>query len=181
MAGTRLSCTSTPTSIREKHRRGESDSGSLIPWWSRIPSGFRVTYPVMVPSRAPFRQKSPGDCTRPRHLCSQEHKQAVFVLPDREHKTSSICAPWSRIKQYVCSREHTPAIFVVPGAQKSSICARSTIKQVAPRRPQVYERNTGGGNLIQGHLSRGGPESRTFPSKVTRGLHPAPPLPIHSI
>ena len=30
---TRLSCTSTPTSIREKHRRGESDSGSLIPWW----------------------------------------------------------------------------------------------------------------------------------------------------
>ena len=31
---TRLSCTSTPTSIREKHRRGKSDSGSLIPWWS---------------------------------------------------------------------------------------------------------------------------------------------------
>ena len=28
---------------------------------------------------------------------------------------------------------------------------------------------------IQGHLSRGGPDSRTFPSKVTRGLHPAPP------
>ena len=25
-------------------------------------------------------------------------------------------------------------------------------------------------------LSRGGPESRTFPSKVTRGLHPAPSL-----
>ena len=25
------------------------------------------------------------------------------------------------------------------------------------------------------HLSRGGSESRTFPSKVTRGLHPAPP------
>jgi len=31
------------------------------------------------------------------------------------------------------------------------------------------------GNRIQGHFSRGGPESRTFPSKVTRGLHPAPP------
>ena len=31
--GIRLSCTSTPTSIRKKHRRGESDSGSLIPWW----------------------------------------------------------------------------------------------------------------------------------------------------
>ena len=29
---------------------------------------------------------------------------------------------------------------------------------------------------IQGHLSRVGPESRTFPSKVTRGLHPAPSL-----
>jgi hypothetical protein len=28
---------------------------------------------------------------------------------------------------------------------------------------------------IRGHLSRGGSESRTFPSKVTRGLHPAPP------
>jgi hypothetical protein len=25
-------------------------------------------------------------------------------------------------------------------------------------------------------LSRGGPESRTFPSKVTQGLHPAPSL-----
>ena len=25
------------------------------------------------------------------------------------------------------------------------------------------------------HLSRGGSKSRTFPSKVTRGLHPAPP------
>ena len=33
LAGIRLSCTSTPTSIRRKHRRGESDSGSLIPWW----------------------------------------------------------------------------------------------------------------------------------------------------
>ena len=33
LAGIRLSCTSTPTSIRKKHRRGESDSGSLIPWW----------------------------------------------------------------------------------------------------------------------------------------------------
>ena len=33
LAGIRLSCTSTPTRIRKKHRRGESDSGSLIPWW----------------------------------------------------------------------------------------------------------------------------------------------------
>ena len=33
LAGIRLSCTSTPTSIRKKHRRGESDSGSLMPWW----------------------------------------------------------------------------------------------------------------------------------------------------
>ena len=33
-----------------------------------------------------------------------------------------------------------------------------------------------GGNRIQGHLSRGGPESRTFQSKVTRGLHPVPSL-----
>jgi len=33
LAGIQLSCTSTPTSIRKKHRRGESDSGSLIPWW----------------------------------------------------------------------------------------------------------------------------------------------------
>ena len=33
LAGIRLSCTSTPTSIQRKHRRGESDSGSLIPWW----------------------------------------------------------------------------------------------------------------------------------------------------
>jgi len=45
--------------------RGESDSGSLIPRWSRIESGFKVTYPVVVPNRAPFRQKSPGDCTWP--------------------------------------------------------------------------------------------------------------------
>ncbi len=41
------------------------------------------------------------------------------------------------------------------------------------RRPQVYKRNTGGGNRIRGHLSRG-PKLRTFPSKVTRGLHPTP-------
>ena len=33
LAGIRLSCTSTPTRIRKKHRRGESDSGPLIPWW----------------------------------------------------------------------------------------------------------------------------------------------------
>jgi hypothetical protein len=43
------------------------------------------------------------------------------------------------------------------------------------RRPQVYKRNTGGGNRIRGHLSRG-PKLRTFPSKVTRGLHPTPPM-----
>jgi hypothetical protein len=33
----------------------------------------------------------------------------------------------------------------------------------------------GGGNRIRGHLSRG-PKLRTFPSKVTRGLHPTPPM-----
>ena len=44
LAGFRLSCTSQ--SHLDAHRykrntgRGESDSGSLIPWWSRIVSGF---------------------------------------------------------------------------------------------------------------------------------------------
>ena len=66
--------------------RGESDSGSLIPWWSRIASGFRFTYPVVVPNRAPFRQKSPGDCTRPllNHETEREsahaHTHTVFLL-----------------------------------------------------------------------------------------------------
>jgi hypothetical protein len=32
LAGIRLSCTSTPTVIWKKHRRGESNSGALIPW-----------------------------------------------------------------------------------------------------------------------------------------------------
>jgi hypothetical protein len=31
LAGIRLSCTSTPTGIWKKHRRGESNSGALIP------------------------------------------------------------------------------------------------------------------------------------------------------
>ena len=41
--------------------------------------------------------------------------------------------------------------------------------------PTGIRETQAGGNRIQGHLSRGGPELRTFPSKVTRGLHPAPP------
>ena len=32
LAGIRLSCTSTPTDTWKKHRRGESNSGALIPW-----------------------------------------------------------------------------------------------------------------------------------------------------
>ncbi len=72
LAGIRLSCTSTPTSIRKKHRRGESDSGSLIPWWFRIPRGFGVTYPVVVPNCAPFRQKSPGQQST--FYCSYRNK-----------------------------------------------------------------------------------------------------------
>ena len=32
LAGIRLGCTSTPTGIWKKHRRGESNSRSLIPW-----------------------------------------------------------------------------------------------------------------------------------------------------
>ena len=36
-------------------------------------------------------------------------------------------------------------------------------------------RETQEGNQIRGHLSRG-PKLRTFPSKVTRGLHPTPPM-----
>ncbi len=50
LAGVRLSCTSTPTSIRKKHRRGESNPRALIP----------------ASDCAPPRQKSLGDCTRPR-------------------------------------------------------------------------------------------------------------------
>ena len=58
--------------------------------------------------------------------------------------------------------------------------------------PTGIRETQAGGNRIQGHssrggseferirglkdLSRGGPESRTFPSKVTQGLHPAPSL-----
>ena len=41
--------------------------------------------------------------------------------------------------------------------------------------PTGIRETQAGGNRIQGHLSRGGPESRTFPSKVTWGLHLAPP------
>ena len=41
--------------------------------------------------------------------------------------------------------------------------------------PTGIRETQAGGNRIRGHLSRGGPELRTFPSKVTRGLHPAPP------
>ena len=41
--------------------------------------------------------------------------------------------------------------------------------------PTDIRETQAGGNRIQGHLSRGGPESRTFPSKVIRGLHPASP------
>ena len=86
LAGIKLSCTSTTTSIRKKHRRGESDSGSLIPWWSRITSGFRVTYPVVVPNGEPFRQKSPGDCTQP--LLNQYQTWMVCI-----HKNQ--CKSWS--------------------------------------------------------------------------------------
>jgi hypothetical protein len=58
--------------------------------------------------------------------------------------------------------------------------------------PTGIRETQAGGNRVQGHSSRGGPESerirvsktypvcgpesRTFPSKVTQGLHPAPSL-----
>ena len=46
LAGFRLSCTSTPTGIRETQAGGNRIQGP-------------------APNCAPFRQKSPGDCTRP--------------------------------------------------------------------------------------------------------------------
>jgi hypothetical protein len=55
--------------------------------------------------------------TTKRHLCSREHKQAIFVLPGAQIALD--CAP---------HKEHTCRLFVLPGAQVSLCCAvlRST-------------------------------------------------------
>jgi hypothetical protein len=68
LAGFRLGCTSTPTGIRETQAGGNRIQGHSSRGGSeseRIPAGVSKTYPVVVPNRAPFRQKSPRDCTRP--------------------------------------------------------------------------------------------------------------------
>ena len=68
LAGFQVSCTSTPTGIRETPNRYTADAKFCF--WKNNKRmiiirqggiGFRVTYPVVVPNRAPFRQKSPGD------------------------------------------------------------------------------------------------------------------------
>jgi len=52
LAGIRLSCTSAPTGIWKKHRRGESNSGALIPcpklrtFPSKVSGGLHPTPPV---------------------------------------------------------------------------------------------------------------------------------------
>jgi hypothetical protein len=119
------SCTSTPTSLREKHRRGESDSGSLIPWWSRIAHLSVKSHPGIAPG--------PGTCaprsTNKQYLCSRtgSTKQAVFVLPGAE--LSSMCAPGSTLQLYLWSREHKRAVSVL-GAQSSSTCAPGGVRDV---------------------------------------------------
>jgi len=125
LAGFRLSCTSTPTGIRETQAGGNriqghlslggpesrADSGSLIPWWSRIA-----------------------------HLSVKSHP-GIAPGPSLTNTDSG----WERV------------FFI--GTQFSIL----------------YTSMYSPAGAASHHLSRGGPESRAFPSRVTRGLHPAPP------
>ncbi len=72
LAGIRLSCTSTPTSIRKKHRRGESNPRALIP----------------ASDCAPLRQKSLGDCTRPR---LNQYQSWIICVHKSQYESWSVC------------------------------------------------------------------------------------------
>ena len=61
------------------------------------------------------------------HLCSREHRQAVFVLPGAQ--ASRICGPGSTNTACLCSREHKSAVFVLPGAHSSDTCAPGSTNQ----------------------------------------------------